>query len=342
MKQVQIEGKLYTLVSERIKELTKRRDEGKIRGYDFKSESELVTIGQAMGWKVEVTLRVIDNNMEKSEYDGSAFVIQDSTPYGKSALEWAETKARGRACSAYGIGADASAEEILIPNITKPDKKVEPTEHAEERLRMLNEIKAIPENPIMAGHTSTSGVVDFSAENEEAPQPVEAKEEPDTTEPKEEPLYTEDQLSAMGVSSDIYTLINYYNIDLNATDGRNTNKKLRKLILTAQQSREGYIADDIPKETKETKEPIEDTTEPVKIGSDTNFLGLEFLAETPRNIQVWFPQFEDVVNKLDVKKQELEARMKAMGMMEDYAKVSDLFEKGEVSLLNDLINSFQG
>ena len=104
---VDIDGKNYTLIAERIKHLANEFD------YSINTDAEFLS--DLNGWKVKATLTIKED--EKTNiYSGHAFeVIGSNNVNSTSALENAETSAVGRACAMAGIGVTeniASANEV--------------------------------------------------------------------------------------------------------------------------------------------------------------------------------------------------------------------------------------
>lgn len=104
---VEIDGKNYTLIAERIKHLATEFD------YSINTEAEFFS--ELNGWKVKAILTITEGEKTNS-YSGHAFEIIGSNDINlTSSLENAETSAVGRACAMAGIGVTeniASANEV--------------------------------------------------------------------------------------------------------------------------------------------------------------------------------------------------------------------------------------
>jgi len=285
------DGKWYTPVSERIKELARRVKEGEIDSYNMTTETELIDIGNKFGWRCQVTLDIISFNtvgsLKFSKYTGDGFKIQDQSQWGSVALMVAETIARGRACAAAGIGIDdimVSVEEVMASE-TGTSVPKDPTEAALKKLDNISkEVQSIRED---------SGILEIRSPDEIKPPPVDVdnptliplpsdyqqvkgvikdkmpplpgsdviKMHPIRTDAAFPPIYTEEELREMGTTDSIYSIIRYYNIDVSVIDGRKTNLRLRSLILEAQEARvkeenQSLPLERVPEEAPQETKPI--------------------------------------------------------------------------------------
>ena len=104
MKSVDIKGKQYIMVNERIKEFRKQHPNGQILTQIMANAD-----GQIMFQAKIIVDGVLVATGHAKEVEGSTFINKTS------ALENSETSAVGRALGMYGIGIDtsiASAEEV--------------------------------------------------------------------------------------------------------------------------------------------------------------------------------------------------------------------------------------
>jgi len=132
MKAIKLDnGKMYTTVNERLKELVRRVKDKEIKAYSLQT-TEHRYLTPLESWVVKVQLEIVSLQEEISTYSGaSSYKISDDE-WGRSALEVAETSARGRAMAAAGIGIDsegASVDEVItktdIPSTQLSDKVAE-------------------------------------------------------------------------------------------------------------------------------------------------------------------------------------------------------------------------
>lgn len=86
--------------------------------------------------------------------------------------------------------------------------------------------------PVIAGDFDTTD----SGKKSEGDAPKKPAPKPSKEEPADEKTYTEDELMGMDVKELTKILKNDFNVNPDDFDGKNTNKKLRKLILDAQEN----------------------------------------------------------------------------------------------------------
>lgn len=119
--------------------------------------------------------------------------------------------------------------------------------------------------PVIAGDFDT---VDDGKKIEDSPAPKKSapKPAPQEEEAADEKVYTEDELMGMDVKELTKILKNDFNVNPDDFDGKNTNKKLRKLILDAQEnggdSSDEEDEDEKPAPKKGKSKPAKEEEEP--------------------------------------------------------------------------------
>lgn len=119
--------------------------------------------------------------------------------------------------------------------------------------------------PVIAGDFDT---VDDGKKIEDSPAPKKSapKPAPQEEEAADEKTYTEDELMGMDVKELTKILKNDFNVNPDDFDGKNTNKKLRKLILDAQEnggdSSDEEDEDEKPAPKKGKSKPAKEEEEP--------------------------------------------------------------------------------
>ena len=119
--------------------------------------------------------------------------------------------------------------------------------------------------PVIAGDFDT---VDDGKKVEDSPAPKKSapKPAPQEEEAADEKVYTEDELMGMDVKELTKILKNDFNVNPDDFDGKNTNKKLRKLILDAQEnggdSSDEEDEDEKPAPKKGKSKPAKEEEEP--------------------------------------------------------------------------------
>lgn len=119
--------------------------------------------------------------------------------------------------------------------------------------------------PVIAGDFDT---VDDGKKIEDSPAPKKSapKPAPQEEEAADEKVYTEDELMDMDVKELTKILKNDFNVNPDDFDGKNTNKKLRKLILDAQEnggdSSDEEDEDEKPAPKKGKSKPAKEEEEP--------------------------------------------------------------------------------
>ena len=109
----------YVPVSEKILVLKNKVEEGVI-DYNLTCKSQYYS--ELKGWKCHATLTInrksykgVEIGIIVSTYTGDAFKRMSEGDFGQNALQWCDTVAKGRACTAAGIGVEygtASFEEV--------------------------------------------------------------------------------------------------------------------------------------------------------------------------------------------------------------------------------------
>lgn len=95
--------------------------------------------------------------------------------------------------------------------------------------------------PVIGGDFDTTD----SGKKSEGDAPKKPAPKPSKEEPADEKTYTEDELMGMDVKELTKILKNDFNVNPDDFDGKNTNKKLRKLILDAQENGGDELIDNI-------------------------------------------------------------------------------------------------
>ena len=116
--------------------------------------------------------------------------------------------------------------------------------------------------PVIGGDFDTTD----SGKKSEGDAPKKPAPKPSKEEPADEKTYTEDELMGMDVKELTKILKNDFNVNPDDFDGKNTNKKLRKLILDAQEnggdSSDEEDEDEKPAPKKGKSKPAKEEEEP--------------------------------------------------------------------------------
>lgn len=134
---VEIHGKFYTVVPERIKHLA--------NNYRYSVDTEAEFVEVLNSWKVKATVTITETdekgNVSIEKYSAHGCEMIGSSDINHlSALENAETSAVGRACGFAGIGLTesiASAEEVQASKdsvaVVKTNRRASAAKDAEEK-----------------------------------------------------------------------------------------------------------------------------------------------------------------------------------------------------------------
>lgn len=196
----------------------------------------------ANAWKVKVSLDVyVDGEWDQTQ--GTSIRIVDlKDEFGRYALEWAETKAIGRAIAARGIGIDkfySSKEEIEDSeresmaklDITSPT--VFDEKDAMEKDDKMKEVAAGVKEEISKNN------VDDAAPH----------------------LYTREELEGITSQKDLVAICKRISADLSVIKGRKTQKQLKEAIITSQNKDVKAVLDEQFQGGKKTRDkPVSQAT----------------------------------------------------------------------------------
>ena len=223
-------GNIYAPVNERVLEFIRR-----VKGVDYDSLTTMDFFPEINEWVVKVTLKVYFGK-DKSVirvFEGIA-----SKKAGDPNLQWCETIALGRALAKMGIGIEggkASADELAGKELAVPVKK-ETGEDGQQILFETSEVKKEKSKSI--SKDAVDAVSDKIKQKKERTTLIDKKEKiiDGLTENEiRKIVFTEDWLKGLGSSKDIFKIADAYKIKYNKLPGSNTNKKLRFLIIQAQE-----------------------------------------------------------------------------------------------------------